>query len=69
MDDHDHSDAQTAAAEPRALGAFTTVLVSRRESLYPARQLGAANLSEVENRRGFGKCSGLRGHDYETDKN
>jgi 6-pyruvoyltetrahydropterin/6-carboxytetrahydropterin synthase len=38
--------------------------VSRRESFNAAHQLYAADLSESENRRLFGKCTNLHGHNY-----
>jgi 6-pyruvoyltetrahydropterin/6-carboxytetrahydropterin synthase len=42
----------------------TTVLISRRESFSAAHQLCDDDLSEAENRRLFGKCVGLHGHNY-----
>jgi 6-pyruvoyltetrahydropterin/6-carboxytetrahydropterin synthase len=42
----------------------TTVLVSRRETFNAAHQLCDPDLSEEENRRIFGKCAGLHGHNY-----
>ena len=41
-----------------------TVLVSRRESFNAAHQLRDSELSEDENRRVFGKCVNLHGHNY-----
>ena len=41
-----------------------TVLVGRRESFNAAHQLYDPNLSEDENRRLFGKCANLHGHNY-----
>ena len=44
-----------------------TVLVSRRESFNAAHQLRDPGLSEDENRRLFGKCVNLHGHNYVLD--
>jgi 6-pyruvoyltetrahydropterin/6-carboxytetrahydropterin synthase len=41
-----------------------TVLVSRRESFNAAHQLCDPGLSDDENRRLFGKCVNLHGHNY-----
>ncbi len=41
-----------------------TVRVSRRESFNAAHQLCDPNLSDAENRRLFGKCANLHGHNY-----
>jgi 6-pyruvoyltetrahydropterin/6-carboxytetrahydropterin synthase len=41
-----------------------TVLVGRRESFNAAHQLCDPALSDEENRRLFGKCSNLHGHNY-----
>ena len=41
-----------------------TVLVSRRESFNAAHQLHDPDLSDEENRRLFGKCANLHGHNY-----
>src|ERR1700759_5674285 len=41
-----------------------TVLVGRRESFNAAHQLCDTNLSDDENRRLFGKCANLHGHNY-----
>jgi 6-pyruvoyltetrahydropterin/6-carboxytetrahydropterin synthase len=43
------------------------VLVSRRESFNAAHQLRDPSLSEAENRRLFGKCVNLHGHNYVLD--
>jgi 6-pyruvoyltetrahydropterin/6-carboxytetrahydropterin synthase len=45
----------------------STVLVSRRETFNAAHQLRDARLSEDENRRLFGKCVNLHGHNYALD--
>ena len=42
----------------------TTVRVARRESFNAAHQLRDPRLSEAENRRLFGKCANLHGHNY-----
>jgi 6-pyruvoyltetrahydropterin/6-carboxytetrahydropterin synthase len=44
-----------------------SVLVSRRESFNAAHQLHNPDLSEAENRRLFGKCVNLHGHNYLLD--
>jgi 6-pyruvoyltetrahydropterin/6-carboxytetrahydropterin synthase len=44
-----------------------TVLVSRRESFSAAHQLRDPGLSDDENRRLFGKCVNLHGHNYLLD--
>jgi 6-pyruvoyltetrahydropterin/6-carboxytetrahydropterin synthase len=41
-----------------------TVIVGRRESFNAAHQLYDPGLSEDENRRLFGKCVNLHGHNY-----
>ncbi len=41
-----------------------TVLVGRRESFNAAHQLCHPGLSDEENRRLFGKCANLHGHNY-----
>jgi 6-pyruvoyltetrahydropterin/6-carboxytetrahydropterin synthase len=44
-----------------------TVLVSRRETFNAAHQLRDPGLSDDENRRLFGKCVNLHGHNYVLD--
>lgn len=44
-----------------------TVLVSRRETFNAAHQLRNPSLSDDENRRLFGKCVNLHGHNYALD--
>ena len=44
-----------------------TVLVGRRESFNAAHQLCNPDLSDDENRRLFGKCVNLHGHNYALD--
>jgi 6-pyruvoyltetrahydropterin/6-carboxytetrahydropterin synthase len=41
-----------------------SVLVGRRESFNAAHQLCDPGLSDEENRRRFGKCANLHGHNY-----
>ena len=41
-----------------------TVLVGRRESFNAAHQLYDPDMSDDENRRLFGKCANLHGHNY-----
>src|ERR1700722_5489973 len=41
-----------------------TVLAGRRESFNAAHQLCDPDLSQGENRRLFGKCANLHGHNY-----
>jgi 6-pyruvoyltetrahydropterin/6-carboxytetrahydropterin synthase len=41
-----------------------TVMVGRRESFNAAHQLSDPDLSDEENRRLFGKCTNLHGHNY-----
>jgi 6-pyruvoyltetrahydropterin/6-carboxytetrahydropterin synthase len=41
-----------------------TVMVGRRESFKAAHQLCDPGLSDDENRRLFGKCANLHGHNY-----
>ena len=60
----DLNDARTAVADRRAAAASTTVLVSRRESFNAAHQLCDPAVSEAENRRLYGKCANLHGHNY-----
>jgi 6-pyruvoyltetrahydropterin/6-carboxytetrahydropterin synthase len=43
---------------------MTVVLVSRREAFNAAHQLRDPGLSDEENRRLFGKCANLHGHNY-----
>jgi 6-pyruvoyltetrahydropterin/6-carboxytetrahydropterin synthase len=62
--DRDLSDARTAVAERGAAARSTSVLVSRRESFNAAHQLRDPGLSEAENRRLYGKCANLHGHNY-----
>ena len=58
------NDVRTAVAERRTVTSSTTVLVSRRETFNAAHQLRDPGLSEAENRRVYGKCANLHGHNY-----
>jgi 6-pyruvoyltetrahydropterin/6-carboxytetrahydropterin synthase len=49
---------------PRKKTRLMTVLVGRRESFNAAHQLCDPDLSDDENRRLFGKCANLHGHNY-----
>jgi len=51
----------------RAMTSPATVLVSRRETFNAAHQLRNPQLSDDENRRLFGKCVNLHGHNYALD--
>jgi 6-pyruvoyltetrahydropterin/6-carboxytetrahydropterin synthase len=61
---NDLTDAETAVADGRPRASSTTVLVSRRESFNAAHQLRDPDRSEEENRRIYGKCVNLHGHNY-----
>ena len=64
MADQDLTDARTAVADGRPKASSTTVLVSRRESFNAAHELRDPGRSDEENRRLFGKCANLHGHNY-----
>ena len=49
---------------PKVMTSPMTVLVGRRESFNAAHQLRDPGLSDDENRRLFGKCANLHGHNY-----
>ncbi len=51
----------------RTMTSPVTVLVSRRETFNAAHQLRNPRLSDDENRRMFGKCVNLHGHNYAID--
>ena len=55
------------AMPPTAMTGPVTVLVSRRETFNAAHQLRNPRLSDAENRRLFGKCVNLHGHNYALD--
>ena len=59
-----YNNASPAVAERSAGTSSTTVLVSRRESFNAAHQLRDPSLNDAENRRLFGKCADLHGHNY-----
>ena len=61
---HDLTSADTVVARRGGASSATTVLVSRRESFNAAHQLHDPGLSEEDNRRLFGKCANLHGHNY-----
>jgi 6-pyruvoyltetrahydropterin/6-carboxytetrahydropterin synthase len=42
----------------------TSVVISRRESFNAAHELRNPDLSDAENRRLYGKCANLHGHNY-----
>ena len=52
---------------PRAMTSPLTVLVNRGETFNAAHQLRNPRLSDDENRRLFGKCVNLHGHNYALD--
>jgi 6-pyruvoyltetrahydropterin/6-carboxytetrahydropterin synthase len=58
------TDADTAGADQEPKASSTTVLVSRRESFNAAHELRDPAKSDEENRRLFGKCANLHGHNY-----
>jgi len=60
----DLTNADTAVADRKPKASSTTVLVSRRESFNAAHQLRDPGISDEENRRQFGKCANLHGHNY-----
>ena len=64
MADQYFTEVRTAVAGPGVAPGSTTVLVSRRESFNAAHQLRDPRLSEAENRRLYGKCANLHGHNY-----
>lgn len=58
------TEARPAVAERGTASSSTTVMVSRREAFNAAHQLHDPALSEEENRRRYGKCANLHGHNY-----
>jgi len=64
VQDRDVIHVRTAVAERGADTRSTSVLVSRRESFNAAHQLRDPGLSDAENRRLYGKCANLHGHNY-----
>jgi 6-pyruvoyltetrahydropterin/6-carboxytetrahydropterin synthase len=61
---HDVTDAVPEVAQRTSATISPTVLVSRRESFNAAHELRNPELSEAENRRLYGKCANLHGHNY-----
>lgn len=60
----DLTEAVPDVARPSAATISTSVLISRRESFNAAHELRNPDLSEAENRRLYGKCANLHGHNY-----
>jgi 6-pyruvoyltetrahydropterin/6-carboxytetrahydropterin synthase len=58
------TEARPAVAERGPAPRSTTVMVSRREAFNAAHQLRDPALSDEENRRLYGKCANLHGHNY-----
>jgi 6-pyruvoyltetrahydropterin/6-carboxytetrahydropterin synthase len=60
----DLTEAVPDAVRRTAATISTTVVISRRESFNAAHELRNPDLSEAENRRLYGKCANLHGHNY-----
>jgi 6-pyruvoyltetrahydropterin/6-carboxytetrahydropterin synthase len=60
----DLTDAVPDVARRGAAPVSAAVLVGRRESFNAAHELRNPGLSEAENRRLYGKCANLHGHNY-----
>jgi 6-pyruvoyltetrahydropterin/6-carboxytetrahydropterin synthase len=60
----DITDSAPAVVQRAAAPTTTTVVISRRESFNAAHELRNPDLSEAENRRLYGKCANLHGHNY-----
>jgi 6-pyruvoyltetrahydropterin/6-carboxytetrahydropterin synthase len=60
----DLTDAVPDVVSQTAATLSTTVLVSRRESFNAAHELRNPELTDAENRRLYGKCANLHGHNY-----
>ena len=58
------TDAVPSIARRAAAGGPTTALVSRREAFNAAHVLRNPELPDAENRRLYGKCANLHGHNY-----
>jgi 6-pyruvoyltetrahydropterin/6-carboxytetrahydropterin synthase len=58
------TDAEASVTDERPGAPSTTVLVSRREAFNAAHQLRDPGRSDEENRRLYGKCVNLHGHNY-----
>jgi 6-pyruvoyltetrahydropterin/6-carboxytetrahydropterin synthase len=67
MADQDHKEHKGDYCPPGVMSGPVTVLVSRRETFNAAHQLANPCLSDDENRRLFGKCVNLHGHNYMLD--
>ena len=61
---HDLADTVPEVARRARAKSSATVLISRRESFNAAHELRNPDLSEAENRRLYGKCANLHGHNY-----
>ena len=64
MSHQDLIDAATDGSASAPPSGATTALVSRRATFNAAHQLSDPRRSEDENRRLFGKCANLHGHNY-----
>lgn len=64
MGQSDFNQVRTAVAERAAVTSSATVLVSRREAFNAAHQLRDPGLSDADNRRIYGKCANVHGHNY-----
>jgi 6-pyruvoyltetrahydropterin/6-carboxytetrahydropterin synthase len=60
----DLTEAAPDVVQRAAAPASTTVVISRRESFNAAHELRNPDLSDAENRRLYGKCANLHGHNY-----
>ena len=67
MADHGYKGHRSSYHPPGSIPGPVTVLVSRRETFNAAHQLANPDLSDAENRRLFGKCVNLHGHNYMLD--
>src|SRR5215470_19316023 len=56
-----------ASKSSRKRTRLMTVMVGRRESFNAAHQLCDPDLTDEENRRLFGKCANLHGHNYAVE--
>jgi 6-pyruvoyltetrahydropterin/6-carboxytetrahydropterin synthase len=60
----DLTEAVEDVVQRRPAASSTTAVISRRESFNAAHELRNPDLSEAENRRLYGKCANLHGHNY-----
>jgi 6-pyruvoyltetrahydropterin/6-carboxytetrahydropterin synthase len=67
MTDYDYAGQGGSHQHPERISGPVAVLVSRRETFNAAHQLANPCLSDDENRRLFGKCVNLHGHNYALD--